>query len=72
MLAAVIGFVAAVNLIFSCSNLSFSCCNWIWALCPGPRALGAVGPLIAAARWKEASVLYNITAAVIGVLVAVI
>ena len=30
-----------------------------WALGPGPRALGPVGPLIAAARWKEAPVEYN-------------
>jgi len=40
------------------------------ALGPGPRALGPVGPLIAAARhWK---LLYNIIAAVVGFLAAVI
>ena len=40
------------------------------ALGPGPRALGPVGPLIAAAR--HIKLLYNIIAAVIGFLAAVI
>ena len=40
------------------------------ALGPGPRALGPVGPLIAAAR--HIKLLYNIIAAVVGLLAAVI
>ena len=46
-------------------------------IAPGPKALGPVGHLIAAARWKEAPVKCNcccncFLAAVIGVLAAVI
>ena len=50
--------------------MDFSCCNWIWARGPGPRALGPVGPLIAAAR--HIKLLYNIIAAVVGFLAAVV
>ena len=58
-LAAVTGFLAAV-IGFLVAVIGFLAAVFgAWALGPGPRALGPVGPLIAAARWKEAPVEYN-------------
>ena len=53
-LAAVLGFLIAV-IRFLAAVIGFLAA----VIGFGPRALGPVGPLIAAARWKEAPVEYN-------------